>query len=136
MALSCCERLSALVRGRTGNNNGDFYCLNCFQSYTTENKLKKHKNVCENHDYCYVEMPEEYNKTLKYNQGQKSTRVPFIIYADLECLLEKMNTCHNNPEKSSATKINKHTPSGYSLFTHCSFDRTEISLIIIGVRIV
>ena len=136
MALSCCERLSALVRGRTGNNNGDFYCLNCFQSYTTENKLKKHKNVCENHDYCYVEMPEEYNKTLKYNQGQKSTRVPFIIYADLECLLEKMNTCHNNPEKSSATKINKHTPSGYSLFTHCSFDRTKISLIIIGVRIV
>ena len=33
-----------------------------------------------------------------------------------------MNTCHNNPEKSSTTKVNKHTPSGYSLFTHCSFD--------------
>ena len=48
-------------------------------------------------------------------------RVPFIIYADLECLLEKMNPCHNNPEKSSTTKTNKHTPSGYSLFTHCSF---------------
>ena len=27
-------------------------------------------------------------------------KVPFIIYADLECLLEKMNTCHNNPEKN------------------------------------
>ena len=37
------ERLSALFRRMTGNNNGDFYCLNCFQSYTTENKLKKHK---------------------------------------------------------------------------------------------
>ena len=36
-----------------------------------------------------------------------------------------MNTCHNNSEKSSTTKINKHTPSGYSLFTHCSFDATE-----------
>ena len=36
-----------------------------------------------------------------------------------------MNTCHNNPEKSSTTKINKHTPSGYSLFTHCSFDTTK-----------
>ena len=55
--------LSALFRGITGNNHGDFYCLNCFQSYTTENKLKKLKNVCENHDYCYVEIPEEYNKT-------------------------------------------------------------------------
>ena len=36
-----------------------------------------------------------------------------------------MNTCHNNPEKSSTTKINKHTPSGYSLFTHCSLDTTK-----------
>ena len=36
------KKLSALLRGITGNNNGDFYCLNCFRSYTTENKLKKH----------------------------------------------------------------------------------------------
>ena len=52
-------------------------------------------------------------------------KVPFIIYADLEYLLEKMNPFHNNLEKSSTTKINKHTPSGYSLFTHCSFDPTK-----------
>ena len=55
-------------------------------------------------------------------------KVPFIIYADLEPLLEKMSTCHNNPEKSSTTKINKHTPSDYSLFTHCSFDATKNKL--------
>ena len=103
----------------TLNNHGDFYYLNCFQSYTTENKLKKHKKVCENHDYCYVGKPEENSEILKYNQGEKSVKVPFIIYADLECLLEKISTCHNNPEKSSTTKINRHTPSGYSLFTHC-----------------
>ena len=39
-----------------------------------------------------------------------------------------MNTFHNNPEKSSITKINKHTASGYSLFTHCSFDTTKNKL--------
>ena len=37
------KRLPALFRGIAGNNYGGFYCLNCFQSYTTENKLKKHK---------------------------------------------------------------------------------------------
>ena len=37
------ESLSALLRGITGNNNGNFYCLNCFQSYTTEIMLKKHQ---------------------------------------------------------------------------------------------
>ena len=56
------KSLSALFRGITGNNNGDFYCLDCFQSYTTENRFKNHKKVCENHDYCYVEIPEEDNK--------------------------------------------------------------------------
>ena len=55
-------------------------------------------------------------------------KIPFISYADLECLLEKMSTCHNNPEKSSATKINGYTPSGYSLLLHCSFDATENKL--------
>ena len=55
-------------------------------------------------------------------------KVPFIIYADLESLLEKMNTSHNNQKKSSATKINKHTVSGYSLLTNCSFDATKSKL--------
>ena len=59
------KSLSALFSGITGNNNGDFYCLNCFQSYNIENKLKKHKKVCENHDCCYVELPKEDNKILK-----------------------------------------------------------------------
>ena len=58
-------------------------------------------------------MLKEDNKILKYNHGEKSMRAPFVIYAGLECLLEKMSFCHNNLEKSSTTKINKHTPSGY-----------------------
>ena len=40
-------------------------------------------------------MHEEYNKILKYNNGEKSMRVPLIIIADLEFLLEKMNHCLN-----------------------------------------
>ena len=122
------KSLSALFRGITSKHEGDFYYLNCFQSYTTENKLKKQKKVCDNHDYCYVKMPEKDNKISKYNEGEKSMKVPFIFNADLESLLEKINTCHNNPEKSSTNKISKHTPSGYSLLTHCLFDTTKNKL--------
>ena len=93
-----------------------------------ENKLKKHENVCKNHDYCHGEMPNKDNKISKYNHGEKSMKHPFIIYANVECLLEKMSTCHDNPEKSSTTKINEHTPSGYSMFTYCSFDDTKNKL--------
>ena len=135
MALSCCKIksiilliLSALLKGITSYQNGDFYCLNCFHSYTSENRLKKHYNVCKNYDYCYVEMSKEDKKILKYNQGEKSVKVLFIVYADLQYLLEKMRTCHNNLKKSSTTKIIKHAPSGYSLFTQCLFDATKNKL--------
>ena len=85
-----------MFRGTTSNHKEDVYCLNCFHTYSTKDKLKKHKKVCENHDYWYVEMPEKDEKILKYNQVEKSMKVPFIIYADLASLLEKFNTCHNN----------------------------------------
>ena len=52
-------------------------------------------------------------------------KVPFIIYADLESLLEKMNTCYNNLKKSSATKIYKHTSSDYSGFSDTTKNRLD-----------
>ena len=66
-------------------------------------------------------MPNEDSKTLKYNHGEKSLKVPAIIYADLKCLLEKMHSFQNNLEKSYTEKKTKHTPSSYSIFTSCSF---------------
>ena len=81
-------------------------------------------------------MPNEDNKILKYNHGEKSMKAPFIIHADLESLLEKISTCYDSLEKSSTTKINKHIPSGYLLFTYCSFYETTISFVMIGVKIV
>ena len=73
-------------------------------------------------------MPTKNNNIIKYNHGEKSMKLPFVIYADLECFLEKMSTCINNPNESSTTKINKHTPLGYSMFTHCSFDKSKSKL--------
>ena len=52
-------------------------------------------------------MPTKDNNIIKCNHGEKSMKVPFIIYADLESLLENMSTCKNNPNESSTTKINK-----------------------------
>ena len=117
--------LSGLLKGIASTHEKDFHCLNCFHSYRTKNKLESHKKLCENHDYCHVEMPTKNNNIIKYNHGEKSMKVPFVISADLECLLKKMSTCINNPNESSTTKINKHTPSGYSIFTSCSFDESK-----------
>ena len=88
MVLSYCRKTSALLRGITSKHNADFYCLSCLHSYRTENKLKKHWNICKNYGYYYVEMSKEDNKILKYNHGEKTMKVPFIIYADLKSLLK------------------------------------------------
>ena len=94
------KSLSKLFRGITSNHDGDFCCLNCLHSFRTDNALKKHERLCENNDYCSVEMPTKLNKILKYNHGEKSLKTPFVIYADLECLLIKQHSCQNNPNKS------------------------------------
>ena len=103
------KNLPGLLRGITSSHQEDFYCLNCFCSYRTRNKLEVHKKICENHDYCNVEMPTKDINIIKYNQGEKSIKLPFVVYADLECLHEKMSTCQNNSNESSTTEINKHT---------------------------
>ena len=111
------KSLSRLFRGITPYHNGDFYCLNCFYSYCTNNVLKKHEGLCSKNDFCHVKMPNEGKKLLEYNSREKSLTVLFIIYADLECLLKKIYTCWNNPEESYIEKKAKHKPSGYSRVT-------------------
>ena len=70
-------------------------------------------------------MPTENNNTLKYNHGEKSLKVPFIIYADLECLLIKQKSCRNNPNDSYIEKKAMHEPYGYSLDLVSSFDSKQ-----------
>ena len=60
-------------------------------------------------------MPSEDTKILELNQYQKSDKAPFIIYANLDCMLEKIDACKNNSEKSSTTKASKHIPSSFAM---------------------
>ena len=59
MALSYSKKHVRIIKRNSINHNGDFYCLNCFHSYTTERKLRKHERICKNHDFCYPKMPDE-----------------------------------------------------------------------------
>ena len=84
------KKLSALLIMITSNNNGDFYCLNCLHSFRTKNKLESHKKACKNKHFCNVNMPSDDTKILKFNQFQKCDKAPFIIFADLECIIERL----------------------------------------------
>ena len=117
--------LSRLFRGIIGNNNGDFYCLGCLHSFRTDNVLKKHERLCDNHDYCHIEMPNNDNNTLKYNHGEKSLKAPWVIYADFECLPIKQQSCQNNPNDSYTERKAIHEACGYSIDLVSSFDSKQ-----------
>ena len=68
-------------------------------------------------DFCNVAMPSEDTKILEFNQYQKFDKAPFIIYADLECLKEKVDGCKNNLKSSFITKDGKNIESGFSIST-------------------
>ena len=134
--LSCSKKLSALLRGITSKYYGNFYFMNCLYSFRTKNKLELHERVCENKDFCSVIMPSEDTKILEFNQYQKSDKAPFIIYADLEYLIEKTDRCKNNPQNSFTTKVGEHIPPGFSMSTIWSFKSIEVSIMYIDVKIV
>ena len=73
-------------------------------------------------------MTEWVNETIKYNPGEKSLKKPFVIYFDLECLLKKLQSSQNNPKKSYTEKKARDEPSGWAMFTRCSFDKKENKL--------
>ena len=70
-------------------------------------------------------MHSEDTKILEFNQYQKSDKAPFVIYAGLECLIEKIDRCKNNHENSFTTKVGKHIPSGFSMSTISLFKSIE-----------
>ena len=60
-------------------------------------------------------MPFEDTKLVEFNQYQKSDKALFILYADLECLIEKINGYKNNLENSFTTKVGEHIQSCFSI---------------------
>ena len=90
-AFETCTKLNSVCC--TSKNNSDFYCLNVLHCFRTKNELELHVRVCENKEVCNVIMLSEDTKILEFNQYQISDKAPFIIYVDLECMIEKIDGC-------------------------------------------
>ena len=119
MTLSYSKKVISIIKRNNLKNNGVFFFfeLSSFlynkkttttkqktkQKTKKQNKLKLHKNVCENKYFCNVLLPSEETKILEINRNQKSNKAPFIIFVDLECTTRKTDECKNNPENSSST---------------------------------
>ena len=124
MVISCSKKLLALLGGVTQKIMVILIVSIAFiplEQKTNFNRIKEHVKI----KIFNVIMPFEDTKILEFNQYQKSDKAPFIIYADLECIIERIDGCKNNSENSSTTKVSNHIPSDFSTSTISSFRRIE-----------
>ena len=67
-------------------------------------------------------MPKR-NPIVCYSDGQYQFKVPFIMYADFESILEPIQGASNNPNVSSTRDVNIHTPSGWCVYSHFTYGK-------------
>ena len=115
MASSCSKKLLPLLIELKWKNNGDFYCFNCLYFFRAKNKLELLKNALENKYFCTMIITSEDTKIIEFNQYQKSDKASFIIHADLEFIIEKIDGRKNIPNNSSTAKVRKQIQSSLSV---------------------
>ena len=90
-----------------------YFCMYCLQYFHTEYHLENHKEDCLTINGTQkIKMPEEGSKVYFQNY-QNQLPGPFAIYADLEAITKKIDTCSPPGDKSYTQAYQKHEPSGF-----------------------
>ena len=117
--------LSALFKEKWSNGKGGLNCLNCFNSYTTENKLKKHEEICNNYDSNHIEMPKQTEKNIKIHLWRKFVKSTICNLSWFRMFIKKRTILSKYLRKIFTEKKAIRQPSGWAMFTSCSFDEKE-----------
>ena len=81
-------------------------------------------------------MPSEKDSISEFNQNKKTDTLPYIIYADIESVIKKIDGSANNTEKSSRSKLARVFLGGIQCqqFGNLILQKTNI-LYIVGKKI-
>ena len=112
------KRESALLFDKAINNK-TFYCMRCLTRFTRAHMLVEHEKYCNgvNGRPTKIDMPEQGENILAFQNHQKQMKAPYVIYADFESLVKKMHGCERDPDKkykSYTEKTEWHEACGYS----------------------
>jgi hypothetical protein len=101
------------------------FCMNCL-NFTSEDpaKVVEHEELCLKNDSVAVFMPNK-GDVVQYKHQLHKLKVPFVIYGDLECVLEECN------EMRGAThKYQKHVPCGFCLYVVSEYEEHQMDPIL------
>ncbi|KYQ56130.1 hypothetical protein ALC60_04953 [Trachymyrmex zeteki] len=107
--------LSRLVSSQISKKeHKKFFCDRCLHYFGSAEKLQLHTVDCQNINDCAIQLPSEDDKWLEFGNHCRKERVPFIVYADLECVLRKM--------EPPTGKMRRHIHINSTRYVRCSYD--------------
>lgn len=112
----CIKDLSRLVGSQVSKHKCKKHiCRYCLHAFTTAKGLMNHKPHCAVHGAVRSRMPKP-GSVVEFKHFNNKFKAPFVIYADLECLLCKYQGCENGDGQSWTEKTHKHVPCGFCIY--------------------
>ena len=133
VAIKSLESLLSMQNSK--HKESQYFCNNCLQGFKTSESRDNHYEYCRSNESVRIEMPTR-NPIVSYSNGQHQFKVPFIMYADFESILEPIQGVSNNPNESSTRGVNVHKPLG-GVYILCSLmEKLRTQQLNIGGQIV
>ena len=110
------KRLTALLYDQNHHNDSKHFCERCLHGYSRKELLERHKQECKGllKTATRTEVMKEGENKMSFTNFYKQMKAPYVIYADFECILEKIAGCEPSADKSFTVKTEKHEPCGFS----------------------
>ena len=110
----------SLKSSNTKHKCKQHFCMNCLQGFPHESSRDQHQVYCEDNEPVRVEMPKQ-GSTVEFKDGQNQFKVPFIMYADFESILEPMDHGSSDPNQPYTNEVNQHMPSGWCVYSKFAY---------------
>ena len=119
------KSLSRLLSSQNTKHKGkEYFCINCLQGFKEESSRDEHIGNCKDNEAVKVEMPHK-KLIAQYSDGQFQFKVPFLMYADFESILELIQGPGNDLMISSTRGINNHITSGWCVSSEFAYGKVE-----------
>ena len=109
--------LNKMLHSQTKHKGRKFFCTYCLHGFSSEILLMQHKLLYEKHGAQCTELPSGKDKFMTFKNWGKMLKVPFVIYADFECIL--------SPLQNGKNKTHLHEPCGYSYLVISALDEAQ-----------
>lgn len=83
----------------TGHKEEKHFCCYCLLHFSEQKFLEKHEKLCKKHKPQAIDLPVPGKNILKFEKYEHAFRVPFVIYADFECLLKPCTESDKNTKQ-------------------------------------